>query len=413
MNDSGLQKNGNGTIRFLFENSIFLIAGAVVALVWANIDHHTYHDFVHIPLIGEHASDTEEGHATETVESSGHHGIDLHFLVNDLLMAFFFAIAMKEVFESLLPGGALHGRKKWPLPALATVGGMAGPAGMYLLLVGSLGMWDDFSRGWAVPCATDIAFSYMVAKIIFKNPKHVAIAFLLTLAILDDAGGLGILAVGYPQKPLEPIWFLLTATSMITALVFHKVLKLHSFWWYICIPGAMCWYSFNEAGIHAALGLCPIIPFLPHAKTDIGIFAMEERNRHDTLSEFEHWWKRPVELFLGLFGLMNAGVVMSSVGTGTWVVLASLLIGKPLGIVGMTLLGEKCFGLKLPDGMTHRHLIIVGVIAGLGFTVALFVAAAAFIEPGSIQDQVKMGALLSFGAAPLALLVAKLLRMKP
>ncbi|MDA0376295.1 MAG: Na+/H+ antiporter NhaA [bacterium] len=396
MTNSAVKKNG--AITFLLENSAFLIVGALVALVWANTDAHSYNDFVHIPLIGGHGE--------------GHHGIDLHFLVNDVLMAFFFAIAMKEVFESLLPGGALHGRKKWPLPAMATVGGMAGPAGMYLCLVAMLGMWDDFSRGWAVPCATDIAFSYMIGKIIFKDPKHVAITFLLTLAILDDAGGLGILAVGYPQKPLQPLWLLLTMSSMLTAYVFHKAFSLQSFWWYIAIPGVMCWYSFYETGIHAALGLCPIIPFLPHAKTDLGIFAKEELGRHDTLNEFEHWWKKPVELILGLFGLMNAGVVMSSVGAGTWIVLSSLLIGKPLGIVGMALLGEKCFGLKLPDGMTHKHLVIVGVIAGLGFTVALFVAAAAFVEPGPIQDQVKMGALLSFGAAGLAVLTAKLLRMK-
>ena len=88
------------------------------------------------------------------------------------------------------------------------------------------------------------------------------------------------------------------------------------------IPGVMCWLSFQWTGIHAALGLVPIIPFIPHAHTDLGIFAKKELQRHDTLNEFEHWWKNPVELILGLFGLVNAGVIFSSAGTGTVLVLA-------------------------------------------------------------------------------------------
>ncbi|MFG0260991.1 MAG: Na+/H+ antiporter NhaA, partial [Novipirellula sp. JB048] len=136
-------------------------------------------------------------------------------------------------------------------------------------------------------------------------------------------------------------------------------------------------------------------------------------DRHDTLNEFEHFWKLPVEFGLGLFGLANAGVVMSSLGTGTWVVLAGLLIGKPLGITLFTLFAEKGLKLEKPAGMGYRHVTTLGMIAGIGFTVALFVSVSAVPTAGTIQDSVKMGALFSFAAAPLAMLMAKSLGIRP
>ena len=241
---------------------------------------------------------------------------------------------------------------------------------------------------------------------------HPAIAFLLLLAIADDAAGLLILAVFYPQAPVVPQWLLLTVGAMILAWGLRKA-KVHSHWVYLLIPGVISWFSFYQANIHAALGLVPIIPLLPHAQTDLGIFARDELNRPDTLSEFEHFWKLPVEFFLGLFGLANAGVVFSSLGTGTWLVLAGLLIGKPLGITLLTLIAEKGLKLEKPAGMDYRHVFTLGMVAGIGFTVALFVSVAAFPTPGAVQDSVKMGALLSFAAAPLAVLIGRSLGIRP
>ena len=175
----------------------------------------------------------------------------------------------------------------------------------------------------------------------------------------------------------------------------------------------MSWFSFYMAGIHPALGLVPIIPTLPHAKTDLGIFATQELGRHDTLSEFEHFFKNPVEVLLGFFGLCNAGVAFSSVGTGTWLVLAGLIIGKPVGITLLTLLAERVFKLQIPAGMSYAHVVTLGCVAGIGFTVALFVSTAACPVPGPTLDAVKMGALGSFGAAVVAFAVAKVLGVKP
>ena len=438
-------------IRFLFENSVFLIAGAVLALVWANVDAASHKAFFETDLVqlvtgvdhaqdeahsdqphedetgnlsdpesdtpndAEHGDaehgDAEHGDAEHGDGHSGTHGFSLYFIINDLLMALFFAIAGKEVWESLLPGGALSNPRKAATPLLATLGGIIGPAGLYLLGVFAFSDWAELGKGWAIPCATDIAFSYLIARIIFGH-GHPAIAFLLLLAIADDAAGLIILAIFYPTGDLQLTWLVATVAAVAIGFVFRKM-RLQSFWWYLLIPGSLSWLSFYMAGIHPALGLVPIIPTLPHAHTDLGIFAIKELDRHDPLNEFEHFFKYPVEIILGLFGLCNAAVAFSSVGTGTWLVLAGLLIGKPLGIGLLTLFAEKVLGLQIPEGMGYKHIITLGCVAGIGFTVALFVSVAAFPGGGEVLDSVKMGALLSFGAAILAIVVAKVLGIKP
>jgi len=111
-----------------------------------------------------------------------------------------------------------------------------------------------------------------------------------------------------------------------------------------------------------------------------------------------------------MFGLANAGVQFSEFGTATWLVIASLLIGKTVGIFSMGFLGKK-LGFSLPVGMGYRELLIAGVIAGIGFTVALFVAGEAFTDPG-IQGSAKMGAMLSFVAFPAAFMLARLLGVR-
>ena len=429
-------------VRTLVDNSFLLIFGAAVALVWANWaadagsdSYESFTEFDVSRLWGGGGDGTDATHATDSTMASdsspeshsphsdgaatpgadapgpepahGSHGLTLHFIVNDVLMALFFAIAAKEVWESLLPGGALSNPKKAATPLLATAGGILGPVVIYLGLAYLSGeeIFATFADGWAVPCATDIAFSYLVAKFIFGS-SHPAIAFLLLLAIADDAAGLVILAIAYPQAPIEPAWLLATVAAVLGAIGLRKM-KVHTHWAYLLGPGVVSWFSLYFAHIHPALGLVPIIPVLPHANTDLGLFAREEMGRNDTLNEFEHFWKLPVEYFLGLFGLVNAGVVFSSLGAGTWLVLAGLILGKPLGIVGMTFLAERGFGFEMPAGMSYRHVFVLGVIAAIGFTVALFVSVAAFTTPGAVRDSVKMGALLSFAAAPLAIGIAR------
>jgi NhaA family Na+:H+ antiporter len=395
------KKAQRGVIRFLLENSAFLIGGAIAALVWANFspgEHGSYRHFAHATILDVQISPQD-------------HGLTLHFLVNDILMAIFFAIAAKEVWEALLPGGSLSNLRTAATPLLATLGGMAGPAVLYLLGVSIFGP-KELEPGWAIPMATDIAFSYMVARFIF-GPGHPAIPFLLLLAIADDAGGLLVLAVFYPTETPEPAWLLLSVGAVLLGFAFRK-LRLHSFWWYILIPGVLSWISFQEAHLHPALGLVPIIPTMPHEHSDLGVYARQERGRHDTLNEFATWWKNPVQLILGLFGLVNAGVELTSFGNGTFIVLVGLLIGKPLGITAFTWFGLRFFGLQVPAGMSMRHVVVLGAVAGFGFTVALFVSDVAFRGPENAVnlDAAKLGALGSVLSFFVATIAAKVLGVK-
>jgi NhaA family Na+:H+ antiporter len=135
---------------------------------------------------------------------------------------------------------------------------------------------------------------------------------------------------------------------------------------------------------------------------------VDEHPPHDTLNHFEHWWRLPVQGILFLFGLVNAGVGLSGVGIGTWMVLAAILVGKPIGILSATALSVAA-GLHRPHGVSWRDLLVVGIIAGIGFTVALFFATAAF-PPGPLLEQSKMGALLSISGGAMAVGIGRLWR---
>ncbi|WP_425624779.1 Na+/H+ antiporter NhaA [Agrobacterium radiobacter] len=409
--------------KFLSEYSLLLIIGAVSALVWANLWPDSYHALAELPLW----ENAPVGHLHADGEGHGHRTLTLHYLINDILMAFFFAIAGKEVWEAVaLPNGSLRGRKALT-PLIATVGGMLGPAAVYLIGAAILGKFTLLANGWAIPTATDIAFSYLVGRIVF-GAGHPAVMFLLLLAIADDAAGLVILAVFYPQGIVAPFWLLLAlAAAIIVWFLANRLPRILddgrperpvstfvrqtlSFWPYL-IAGAASWYAFQRAGIHPALGLLPIIPAIPHSDIEFGVFAEEETHQPDLLNTIEHGLKSPVELVLFLFGLANAGVEFSAIGEATWLVFLGLAIGKPLGITLMGWIAARPLGFGLPVGMSVSDLFVLGCVAAIGFTVSLFVAGVAF-EPGSVQDAAKMGALFSFAAAVIAITAGKLGRVE-
>jgi Na+/H+ antiporter NhaA len=282
---------------FVFGNSLLLLGGTVAALAWANLDPAGYARVSH----------------------------PLHFWVNDVGMAFFFALAAKEVFEATFPGGALASPRRALVPIAAAVGGMIVPALIYVALASTRGP-AALLRGWAV--------------------------------------------IG---------------------------------------PGALAWTALYAGGMHPALALVPIVPFMPHSPRDLGLFDAREPGQPDTLNRFEHWWATPVQFVLLLFGFANAGVRVEQIGPGTYYVLASLLIGKPVGILLFSG-AARMVGARLPQGLRLADLVVVGIAASIGFTVSLFFATAAFAE-GPALAETKMGALLSFVAAPLALIAARLLRV--
>ena len=367
-------------VRVVLDNSLLLVAGTAAAILWANLDLRGY-------------------------ESAA---APLHFWINDVGMAFFFALAAKEVFESTLPGGALSSPRTAVSPLGAAVGGMAAPALIYIALARTLGS-PSLARGWAIPCATDIAFSAMVARIVFPR-RHPAIPFLLLLAIADDALGLAILAIFYPSATLAPLVFAVAMAAALSLAWWLRRRGVATFWAYVAGPGVLSWGALFFGGFHPALALVPIVPLMPHAQVDLGIFDEREPARPDTLDRFEHWWSTPVQIVLLLFGFANAGVPLQSVGVGTAGVVLGLLVGKPAGIMLATWLTKQLGG-GVPAGLRPSDVLLIGITASIGFTVSLFFATAAF-PAGSLLSETKMGALLSFVAAPIAIAASRLVHRR-
>lgn len=416
---------------FITNYSLLLIIGAIAALIWANIDSHSYHAFVEYPI----AENFFIGHPHMDDHGHIHRTLTLHYLFNDVLMAFFFAIAAKEVWEAvILKNGSLRG-KKAATPLIATAGGMLGPIAVYLGLALVMGSdtFDAVKNGWAVPTATDIAFSYLVGRVVF-GAGHPAVRFLLLLAIADDAAGLVILAIFYPTGELAVQWLLLSLVAAIAVFVLANwlprkmdrgnqlrptstwVRKNLTFVPYL-IAGAFSWYGFMRAGIHPALGLLPIVPTIPHADRAFGIFAEAEKYLTDLLNDIEHKLKTPVEIILFFFGLLNAGVEFNAIGDPTWLVVGGLLVGKPLGILIMGALAAHVLRLGLPAGMRTIDLFVIGCVAAIGFTVSLFIASVAFdadtmLGETPVQAAAKMGALFSFAAAIISIIAGKLCGVK-
>lgn len=411
---------------FVTNYSLLLIIGASIALIWANVDADSYHHFVEFELIHDFIVGHAHYDANGLVE---YRSLTLHYLVNDVLMAFFFAIAAKEVWEAvILKNGSLRG-KKAATPLFATAGGMFGPIAVYLGLAAFLGSdtYDAVKNGWAIPTATDIAFSYLVGRLVF-GAGHPAVRFLLLLAIADDAAGLIILAIFYPSGELAPEWLLLSLFAAIGVYVLFNwlprridkgnQLRTRSTWvreklsfWPYFVAACLSWFGFQESGLHPALGLLPIVPTLPHADRAFGIFAEAEQYLTDLLNHCEHLLKHPVEIVLFFFGLLNAGVEFSAIASPTWLVLLGLIVGKPAGVLLFGWVAAGPMGLGLPQGMRTIDLFVIGCVAAIGFTVSLFIASVAF-DAGPVQDAAKMGALLSFFAALISIAAGKLTRVE-
>lgn len=369
------------------EFSVPLIIGVVTAQVWANVAPQSYLHFLHKNFLGD---------------------LNFLFVTNDIFMVFFFGIAAVEITQSCLPGGDLNPIKKAVNPLMATFGGVLGPAITYLVLNHFIGS-AQLSRGWGIPTATDIAFAWLAARMVFGS-NHPAVSFLLLLAVADDAVGLAIIAVFYPNPnfPVEPIWLSLTVLGVALALGL-RLKRIQTYWPYVLLGGGLSWAGLFRAHLHPALALVFIIPFLPHAPYEKKHFFEEDIEDRTPLAQYEHDWKVIVDFGLLLFGIANAGVAFTEFGPASWIVLVSLLAGKSVGVFTFGSIA-KMLGFPLPTGMTWKDLLVAGVIAGFGFTVALFVAGEAFTDP-AIQGAAKMGAMLSFSAALIAVPLGKILKI--
>lgn len=409
----------------------FLLMGTLLALAWANASPEHYRAIIDGALL-------PDSNPLAHLLTHGKLPFSIHFIVNDIFMVLFFGIAMKEVTESFLPGGALSSVKKAAMPALATMGGVLGPIAVFFLLRAVLGPDPDIKNAWAVPTATDIAYCWLFARIIFGN-VHPAVTFLLVLAVLDDLIGMMIIAVFYTNPAdMHLQWLGLVVVAMVACEAMRRF-GVKNFWPYLLIGAPLCWYGLHSAGVHAALALVPVVPFMPHAERDAGLFVNAHPEEHkegeedhghghghasDTLNMFEHFFKPIVDVGLFGFGLANAGVILNTASLGgkaTWIIFCALLFGKTLGIVLFSAAGQAA-GLSLPKPMKMKQVVVLGSVAGIGFTVALFVTSvalkqappeliASFKQHGT-EDMLKLGALLSFGSGLVSFILSKVMGIK-
>jgi NhaA family Na+:H+ antiporter len=359
--------------RFAIEHLLLLPLGAIIALAWVNTAPESYYDFT----------------------------FSIAFVANDVGIAFFFALIAKEVVEATVPGGVLHPRRRALMPIVASLGATVVPALLHIRIVESL---DEpmLTVGWRVALATDLAIGFFFARIIFG--RHPAVPFLLLLGIASDAIGFITVAVFDPARDIRlASGVLMLAAAMAMAASLRRW-RVRSFWPYVLTAGVASWVGMYLSGVHPALALVPVMPFLPHAKRDPGFFVDARPDARDALSQFEVWWRYPAQVALFFFGLVNAGVPMGALEPGTWGLPLALIVGKPLGLfVGTGL--ARSLGLHLPHRVGWRELTVVGFIAAMGLTVGLFFAAA-ILPPGQLRSELSMGVLLSLAGAPLALVGA-------
>jgi NhaA family Na+:H+ antiporter len=364
--------------QFARENLLLLPLGALIALVWVNTFPESYYRLTYA----------------------------LSFAVNDVAMTVFFALMTKEVVEATAPGGVLHPWRRAIVPVIAAVGAAVLPALIHRRVVEALEE-PVLAAWWPVSLATDLAMSYFVARLIFR--QHAAIAFLLLLGIASDAFGFLVLALFDPVRDLRLVSGALLLAVAIGVAAGLRRWRVTTFWPYLLVGGGVSWYAFYSSGVHPALALVPIMPFLPHAARDPGFFVDAPPQARDTLSQFEIWWRYPAQIALFFFGLVNAGVPVGALELGTWGLPIAVIVGKPLGVL-IGSVAARLAGLHLPQQVGWRELTVIGFTAAIGFTVGLFFCAA-LLPPGQLRSEMSMGVLLSLVGAPLALASARLLRV--
>ena len=363
-------------IRKIGNLSLPLIAGIIVALFWANIDYDSYNKLVYGKIIGN---------------------IDFHFLVNDVFLVLFFGSVCIEIVHGVAPGGNLYPIKNTISNLLGALGGVMLPIVIFFTLNQILGK-PEYANGWAIPTATDVAISLLFAQMIFGK-RHPAFTFLLLLAIADDVVGLAIIALFYPdpELPVNPRCLSLVFIAVVIAWFLNKH-KVKNYWFYLAVS-VLSWIGLYTANMHPSLALIFIIPFIPHEE------GADGNAKNNELDRFERDFEPIVDYGLFFFGLSNAGVKFSSICPLTLIIFISLLVGKTFGIYLMVKFA-KLLKFKIHRSITNADLLLIGMIAGIGLTVSLFIAEIAYTDK-TIAASAKMGALFSLFNGFIAVGVAK------
>ena len=394
--------------------AVAVLVAAVIALILANTPlQPAYESFWSTPV---------------RFEVAGHFLIDfsLRAVVNDGLMALFFMVVALEIKREWI-FGELRDRKAAALPIIAAAGGMIVPA----LIYAAFNAGGPASHGWGIPMATDIAFAVAVLAAAGPRVPTSARLFLLTLAIVDDLGAILIIAIFYAGG-LQLAW-LAAAVGMLVLARVLQLMRVRAVGVFVVV-GVLAWFFMHESGVHAtiagvALGfLTPAWSLLPpqeypavatrlvdevSARLGDGVLTHQEHGlNHGTLREIRRLsleTQAPLDrieyrlsswsafFIVPVFAFANAGLVIPRVSPLDWlsdpVVLGvglGLVIGKTIGVFCAAWLAAKVGIARMPPGLTNVHLLGVSICAGVGFTVAMFVANLAFAD-GQHVESAKLG----------------------
>ena len=349
--------------------------------------------------------------------------------VNDALMALFFFVAGLEIKRELVKG-ELRDRKAAALPIIAALGGMVVPALIYYLFNAG----TPAAHGWGIPMATDIAFAVGIVSLLGKRVPVALKLFLLTLAVADDLGAIGVIAIFYSQS-VRFAWL----GGAVALLVLVWWMRRRRIWFgplYFAVA-LVVWYCMLKSGVHAtvagvAMGfLTPTDALRPDLDAEAIADRLENREelsaadvQHASflIKESVPVGERLVDrllpwtsyVIIPIFALCNAGILLTggalrqAAGSSvTWGVAVGLVVGKTVGVFGAALLAIRIGVARRPRGATNLHMVGISMAAGIGFTVALFVTGLAFDEP-VYADQAKVGILAaSLVAAVLSAIVLR------
>lgn len=303
--------------------------------------------------------------------------------INDGLMAIFFLLVGLEIKREIIEG-ELSSPQKAAMPIFAALGGMLVPAGIYILF----NINTPTAHGWGIPMATDIAFALGVISLLGKRVPSSLKIFLAALAIADDLGAILVIAIFYTSE-LHWLYLFYSAGIMALLIVMNRF-GVQKLYFYI-IPGIFLWYFVHHSGIHATISgvlLALTIPTNPV-------------KRVSPLERLEHLIVRPVNfLIMPIFALANTNIrfentmidgLYSPLGLG---IIFGLMLGKPLGVTLFSWLSVKLGLAVLPSKSNWKHVIGLGLLAGIGFTMSIFIALLSFRNP-EYQTEAKFSVLVA------------------
>lgn len=295
--------------------------------------------------------------------------------VNDALMAVFFLLVGLEIKRELLEG-ELSSLKKASLPVIAALGGMLVPAGIYFML----NQGSPTASGWGIPMATDIAFALAIISMLGKSVPTSLKVFLAALAIVDDLGAILVIAVFYTSE--VHFDYLLMAAAVLAVLCLFNYLNLKALYFYL-IPGIFLWYFIHHSGIHATIAGVLLAFTIPCNETNI----------ESPLEKLEHLLNGPVNYFImPIFALANTNItfqkemlggLVSPLGMG---IILGLFVGKTIGVTLFSWLAVKLKLGTLPSRSGWKHIIGLGMLAGIGFTMSIFISLLSFSDEMHVTE---------------------------